>query len=50
MGPPPSSAGLGDADAAAVDADEEDDEEDAEEAAALSRTHSSLWPARHAAR
>ena len=48
-GPPPSVPGLGDADAAAVDAEEEEDEA-AEEAAALSRAHSSLWPARHAAR
>ena len=47
--PPPSAPGLGDADEAAVDVEEEG-EEDAEEAAALSRAHSSLWPARHAAR
>ena len=49
MGPPPSPPGLGDADTAAVDAEEEEDEA-AEEAAALSRAHVSLWPARHAAR
>ena len=47
MGPPPSPPGLGDADATAVDAEEQDE---AEEAAALSRAHSSLWPVRHAAR
>ena len=41
MGPPPSPPGTRDLDAAAVDA---------EETAAPSRLHSSLWPARHAAR
>ena len=50
--PPPSPPALRDVDATA--ADDEDDEEartDDEEAAApaLSRLHSSLWPARHAA-
>ena len=48
IGPPPSAPGLRDADAAAaVDTAEEEDDE---EAAALSPGHSSLWPARHAAR
>jgi len=47
MAPPPSAPGHRNVDAAAVDAADEKDEE---EAAALSRVHSSLWPARHAAR
>ena len=45
-GAPPSAPGLRDVDAAAVDPEEGGNEE----AAALSRAHSSLWPARHAAR
>ena len=47
-GAPPSAPGLRDVDAAASAVDPE--EGGNEEAAALSRAHSSLWPARHAAR
>ena len=50
LGPPPSAPGLRVVATAATAADAAAEEEDDEEAAALSPGHSSLWPARHAAR